>query len=49
VLVFGAGAAVAVQEGQSPLAHLALLGAMLLFTATATPPLSAAALRASLA
>lgn len=47
VLVFGAGAVEAQTAGQSPLAHLALLGAGMLTVALVAPPAAAQALRIS--
>lgn len=47
VLVFGAGAVEAQAAGQSPLAHLALLGAGMLAVALVAPPAAAQALRIS--
>ena len=48
VLIFGAGAVAAVEAGQSPQAHLSLLGALLIFSALLAPLATAAALRISL-
>jgi heme exporter protein B len=47
VLIFGAGAVVAVEVGLSPRPHFALLGALLLGSALLAPLASAAALRIS--
>ena len=47
VLVFGAGAVEAQAAGLSPYAHLALLGAGMLFVALLAPPAAAQALRIS--
>jgi heme exporter protein B len=47
VLVFGAGAVEAQAAGLAPHAHLALLGAGMLVTALAAPPVAAQALRIS--
>src|SRR5213075_289646 len=47
-LIFGTGAVVAVQGGQSAAAHCSILGALLIFTALTAPPATAAALRISL-
>jgi heme exporter protein B len=44
-LIFGAGAAVAVDAGQSPGPHLSLLGALLIACLLGAPPATAAALR----
>jgi heme exporter protein B len=44
-LIFGAGAAAAVDSGLSARGHLSLLGAFLIFTALIAPPATAAALR----
>lgn len=44
-LIFGCGAVVAVQHGESPEAALSLLGAFLLFSVVLVPPVTAAALR----
>ena len=48
VLIFGAGAVAAAEAGQSPQAHLSLLGAMLIFSALLAPLATTAALRISL-
>ena len=48
VLIFGAGAVAAVEAGQSPQAHLSLMGALLIFSALLAPLATAAALRISL-
>jgi heme exporter protein B len=48
VLIFGAGAVLAAQAGQSAAPHLSLLGAELILAAVATPFLTAQALRISL-
>ena len=48
VLIFGAGAVAAVEAGQSPQAHLSLLGALLILSALLAPLATAAALRISL-
>lgn len=45
VLIFGAGAVVAVEAGLPAAAHLSLLGAMLLVSTVLAPPATAAALR----
>lgn len=47
-LIFGTGAVVAVDGGQSPQAHFSLLGALLIFTALLAPPAASAALRIAL-
>jgi heme exporter protein B len=47
-LIFGTGAVVAVEGGQSAQAHLSLLGALLIVTALGAPWATAAALRISL-
>lgn len=47
-LVFGTGAVVAVDGGQSPGAHFSVLGALLIFTTLLAPLASAAALRIAL-
>ena len=47
-LIFGTGAVVAVDAGQSAQAHLSLLGALLILTLLGAPLASAAALRISL-
>lgn len=44
-LIFGAGAAAAVDAGQSPSPHLSLLGALLIACLLGAPPATAAALR----
>ena len=44
-LIFGAGAAAAVDAGQSPSPHLSLLGALLIACLVGAPPATAAALR----
>ena len=44
-LIFGAGAVVAAEAGQSPSPHLSLLGALLIACALGAPPATAAALR----
>jgi heme exporter protein B len=44
-LIFGAGAAAAVDSGLPARGHLSLLGAFLIFTALIAPPATAAALR----
>ncbi|MDZ4144512.1 MAG: heme exporter protein CcmB [Burkholderiales bacterium] len=49
VLIFGAGAAVAVDSGLSAQAYLSLMGALLLLTALGAPLAAAAALRISVA
>ncbi len=46
-LIFGTGAVLAVEGGQSPAAHLSLLGALLIVTALVAAPATAAALRIS--
>jgi heme exporter protein B len=46
-LIFGTGAVAAVDGGQSPSAHLSLLGALLIFTLIGAPFATAAALRIS--
>jgi len=46
-LIFGAGAVVAVEAGQSPAGHYSLLGALLIATALGAPLATAAALRIS--
>jgi len=46
-LIFGTGAVAAVDGGQSPGAHLSLLGALLIFTLIGAPFATAAALRIS--
>lgn len=46
-LIFGAGAVAAVDAGQSPQAHLSLLGALFLMIGLGAPPATAAALRIS--
>ena len=46
-LIFGTGAVLAVEGGQSPMAHLSLLGALLIVTALGAAPAIAAALRIS--
>lgn len=46
-LIFGTGAVLAVEGGQSPMAHLSLLGALLIVTALGAVPATAAALRIS--
>ena len=48
VLIFGAGATVAVDAGLSAQAHLSLLGAVLIACALGAPPATAAALRVAL-
>jgi heme exporter protein B len=45
VLIFGAGAVVAVEAGLSPSGHYSLLGALVLLGAVALPSATAAALR----
>jgi heme exporter protein B len=45
VLIFGAGAVVAVQTGTSPMGHYSLLGALLIATAIGAPLATGAALR----
>jgi heme exporter protein B len=47
-LIFGTGAVGAVEGGQSPAAHLSLLGALLIVTALGAPLATAAALRISM-
>jgi len=47
-LIFGTGAVVAVEGGQSAMAHYSILGALLILTALTAPPATAAALRISL-
>ena len=47
VLIFGAGAVVAVEAGQSPAGHYSLLGALLIATLIGAPMATAAALRIS--
>jgi heme exporter protein B len=47
VLIFGAGAVVAVESGQSPAGHYSLLGALLIATLLGAPLATAAALRIS--
>ncbi len=47
VLIFGAGAVVAVEAGQSPAGHYSLLGALLIATLMGAPLATAAALRIS--
>jgi heme exporter protein B len=47
-LIFGTGAVLAVDGGQSPQAHLSLLGALLIVTVLGAPWAAAAALRISL-
>jgi heme exporter protein B len=47
-LIFGTGAVLAVDGGQSPQAHLSLLGALLIVTGLGAPWATAAALRISL-
>ncbi len=47
VLIFGAGAVVAVEAGQSPAGHYSLLGALLIATLIGAPLATAAALRIS--
>jgi heme exporter protein B len=47
-LIFGAGAVAAVDAGQSPQAHLSLLGALLLLIALGAPVATAAALKISI-
>jgi len=47
-LIFGTGAVVAVEGGQSAMAHYSILGALLILTALTAPPANAAALRISL-
>lgn len=47
-LVFGSGAVAAVEGGQSPHAHYALLGALLILTTLTAVPAAAAALRISM-
>lgn len=49
VLIFGAGAVVAVDSGLSAQAYLSLMGALLLLTALGAPVAAAAALRISVA
>jgi heme exporter protein B len=44
-LIFGAGAAAAVDAGQSASPHLSLLGALLIACLVGAPPATAAALR----
>jgi heme exporter protein B len=48
VLIFGAGAVVAVSSGLSPEGHLSLLGALLLLTLLGAPWATAAALKIAL-
>lgn len=48
VLIFGAGAVLAVEQGLSPRGHLQLLGALLLIALPAAPMATAAALRISM-
>jgi heme exporter protein B len=45
VLIFGSGAAVAIDSGLSARGHFSLLGALLILTALGAPPATAAALR----
>ncbi|MBL0089066.1 MAG: heme exporter protein CcmB [Ideonella sp.] len=47
-LIFGTGAVLAVDGGQSPQAHLSLLGALLIVTALGAPWATASALRISM-
>jgi heme exporter protein B len=47
-LIFGTGAVLAVDGGQSPQAHLSLLGALLIVTGLGAPWATAAALRISM-
>ncbi len=47
-LIFGSGAAAAVESGLSPSAHLSLLGALLIACGLGAPPATAAALRIAL-
>ncbi len=47
-LIFGTGAVLAVEGGQSPQAHLSLLGALLILTALGAPLAAASALRIAL-
>jgi len=47
-LIFGTGAVIAVEGGQSAMAHYSILGALLIMTALTAPVATAAALRISL-